>query len=264
MITLSAMVAAPQEMCWEMKHGYNAVKGMLRAPRSERRPEVFYFGETDSMEACRNACERNAECAAFTWMGTGKGGWLGGGAKWSLQCYGRGKQSMTMVPEADKTSGVKMPCAQLEELERSFGVDPARLTRSKEASKADAERMDSAAQPARADIPQASNMKRGARQSESDDEMRHMMEGRAGGRENDDGSAQAQLEAMINRRRQQAAGGGGPMGGASEKASASARDDGSAQAQLEAMINRRRQQAAGGGGGAPRDGRCLACRCEKR
>ena len=28
--------AKSAEMCWEMKHGYNAVKGMLKAPRTER------------------------------------------------------------------------------------------------------------------------------------------------------------------------------------------------------------------------------------
>ena len=131
--------AKSAEMCWEMKHGYNAVKGMLKAPRTERRPEVFYFGDSESMEGCRAACEQEDECAAFTWMGAGKGGgWLGGGnAKWSKQCYGRSSKAMTMVPDGERTSGVKMPCAQLEELERSFGTDPARLVRSKEASKAD-------------------------------------------------------------------------------------------------------------------------------
>ena len=60
---------AAQEMCWEMKHGYNAVKGMLRAPKTEKRPDVFYFGESEAMEACLARLEQEDECAAFTWMG---------------------------------------------------------------------------------------------------------------------------------------------------------------------------------------------------
>ena len=84
--------AAQQEMCWEMKHGYNAVKGMLRAPKTEKRPNVFYFGEAETMEVCRAQCEKEPECVAFTWMGKsskGGGGWLGGGNnKWTQQCYG--------------------------------------------------------------------------------------------------------------------------------------------------------------------------------
>ena len=46
------------------------------------------------------------------------GGWLGGGAKWTMQCYGRGSQAMTMVPERDKFSGVKVSCEELAEVER--------------------------------------------------------------------------------------------------------------------------------------------------
>ena len=138
--TVSAKKAPPEAgpLCWEMRDGYNAVARMVKAPKTEKRPDVFYFGEADSMEACRTACEREDECSAFTWMGpapSGSSAWLNVQQnKWARQCYGRSKQSMTMVPEKGRTSGRKIPCAQLEELEKSFGVDPARLQRSKEAS----------------------------------------------------------------------------------------------------------------------------------
>ena len=56
-------------------------------------------------------------------MGAGTGGWLGGGNKWARQCYGRGPQSMTMVPDRNYYSGVKVSCEEMAELERSFGVD---------------------------------------------------------------------------------------------------------------------------------------------
>lgn len=140
-LLLAAGVLAAQDLCWDVKQGYNAVARMVRSPRSERRPETFYFGETKTMEACQLACDRVPECAAFAWMGPPKGGWAGkmGGDKWAQQCYGRGKQHMTMVPEADRVSGVKVPCAQLEELERSFGVDPSRLQRPTRVSQAEAE-----------------------------------------------------------------------------------------------------------------------------
>ena len=129
-----------EPLCWEMKDGYNAVARMVRAPKMEKRPEVFYFGEAQNAELCRGACEQLAECAAFTWMGPATGGWMGGNNKWANQCYGRGSQAMTMVPEKGRASGRKVPCSQLEELEKSFGVDPARLTRSKEASMAAAQK----------------------------------------------------------------------------------------------------------------------------
>ena len=119
----AAVTGAAAEHCWDMKPGYNAVARMVRAPHDERRPELFYFGEFTSIEACRTACDREVGCAAFTWMGAGTGGWLGGGNKWARQCYGRGPQSMTMVPDRNYYSGVKVSCEEMAELERSFGVD---------------------------------------------------------------------------------------------------------------------------------------------
>ena len=74
-------LGAAAEHCWDMKPGYNAVARMVRAPHDERRPELFYFAEFTSIEACRTACDREVGCAAFTWMGAGTGGWLGGWRK---------------------------------------------------------------------------------------------------------------------------------------------------------------------------------------
>jgi hypothetical protein len=83
-VVSAAGSARSKELCWEMKDGYNAVSRMVRSPKTERRPEVFYFGEVGEMEACRVACEREDECFAFTWMGPASGGW--GGGKWAHQC----------------------------------------------------------------------------------------------------------------------------------------------------------------------------------
>lgn len=91
-LLLAAAQAQAQQLCWDTKPGYNAVSQLVRTPKTEQRPQLFYFGETSGPMACRAACEAETACAAFTWMGKGeKSGWLGGGAKWSLQCYGRGK-----------------------------------------------------------------------------------------------------------------------------------------------------------------------------
>eukprot|EP00964_Phaeocystis_antarctica_P014260 scaffold7854_cov76-Phaeocystis_antarctica.AAC.9 len=58
-----------QEVCWDMKSGYNAVSRMVPSPRAERRPEVFYFGELSGAEQCSVACAKEPACAAFTYMG---------------------------------------------------------------------------------------------------------------------------------------------------------------------------------------------------
>ena len=115
-------------MCWDVKQGYSAVRGMLAGPKQERRPDLFYFGELASVEACQAACSYEAACAAFTWMGASTdGGWMGGNRKWDMQCYGRGAQAMTIVPEKKRVAGIKVPCEQLEEMERSFGANPTGL-----------------------------------------------------------------------------------------------------------------------------------------
>ncbi|KAL1511822.1 hypothetical protein AB1Y20_005108 [Prymnesium parvum] len=127
LVCLSSARAA-QEMCWEVKGGYNAVRGLVSSPKKEHRPETFYFGETRSAEACQSLCGKTAECAAYTWMGESSArGWLGGDSKWNHQCYGRGAQAMTMMPEKGRTSGLKVPCEQLREMEKSFGANPGKL-----------------------------------------------------------------------------------------------------------------------------------------
>lgn len=95
--------------------GYNAVARMVQSPKSERRPEVFYFGDVDSAEPCRDACERaGSACAAFAWMGPAKRGMFGGTDKWARGCYGRagkngrGQALLTMIPEKDRVSGRKV------------------------------------------------------------------------------------------------------------------------------------------------------------
>eukprot|EP00965_Chrysotila_dentata_P177884 5876054-Pleurochrysis_carterae.AAC.1 len=132
---MNGMESKPGKVCWHLRSGYNAVRGLIPSPRSEKRNDTFYFGEKGDEVACKQACEVEPACKAFTWMGKGKGGWLGGNSKWALQCYGRGSQSMTMAPDKDKYSGVKVSCEELEEVERSFGADPSRLQRSASASR---------------------------------------------------------------------------------------------------------------------------------
>ena len=74
LVGTAAAASRSQELCWEPKDGYNAVSRMIKSPKSERRPEVFYFGEKQSAAECRLACEQEDECFAFTWMGESKGG----------------------------------------------------------------------------------------------------------------------------------------------------------------------------------------------
>ena len=101
LLVVTPLAAAQSSICWDMKPGYSAVSRMVPKPGSERRPEVFYFGEQSSAEACKSACAVESACAAFTWMGASSGGgaWgfgnAGGDAKWARQCYGRGNQVMT-------------------------------------------------------------------------------------------------------------------------------------------------------------------------
>ena len=121
----AAQLALAQELCWDTKPGYNAVSQLVRTPKSEQRPQLFYFGETPGPDGCRAACEKEPSCAAFTWMGKGgKGGFFGGGgSKWALQCYGRAKQG-GMVPSEnrDMFSGAKVPCADLDEADRRMPI----------------------------------------------------------------------------------------------------------------------------------------------
>eukprot|EP00316_Scyphosphaera_apsteinii_P017821 CAMPEP_0119306214 /NCGR_PEP_ID=MMETSP1333-20130426/7019_1 /TAXON_ID=418940 /ORGANISM="Scyphosphaera apsteinii, Strain RCC1455" /LENGTH=192 /DNA_ID=CAMNT_0007309461 /DNA_START=179 /DNA_END=753 /DNA_ORIENTATION=+ len=146
MLLLAAPTAGNSALCWDVKEGYNAVSRMIHAPKKERRPEVFYFGEFDSVQACRQACEQQEQCAAFTWMGVAaSGGWLGGGGKWARQCYGRGMQAMTMVPEKGRVSGLKVPCDELKDLQRSTGTNPATMQRGAQSDVI----YDSAAKPGR-------------------------------------------------------------------------------------------------------------------
>ena len=114
-----------------MKSGYNAVSRMVPSPRAERRPEVFYFGELSGAEQCSVACAKEPACAAFTYMGAASGGWGFGNdaAKWARQCYGRSNHVMTMVPDKNKISGVKVSCAEKRERDRMLGVDPAAIGR---------------------------------------------------------------------------------------------------------------------------------------
>jgi len=114
-----------------MKSGYNAVSRMVPSPRAERRPEVFYFGELSGAEQCSVACAKEPACAAFTYMGAASGGWGFGNdaAKWARQCYGRSNQVMTMVPDKNKISGVKVACSEKRERDRMLGVDPAAIGR---------------------------------------------------------------------------------------------------------------------------------------
>ena len=111
-VALTALlVGRAAAQCWDAKNGYNAVNRLLSAPKTERRPSLFYFGETDGPEACQAACAREKACAAFTWMGSEQGGWFkGGGAKWTNQCYGRDGSVMTMVPDKGRVSGAKVAC----------------------------------------------------------------------------------------------------------------------------------------------------------
>ena len=121
-IALAALLAGrAAAQCWDAKLGYNAVNRLLSAPKTERRPSLFYFGETEGPEACLAACASEKACAAFTWMGTEQGGWFkGGGAKWTNQCYGRDGSVMTMVPDKGRVSGAKVACDGDDE-QRSLG-----------------------------------------------------------------------------------------------------------------------------------------------
>ncbi|EOD38874.1 hypothetical protein EMIHUDRAFT_223981 [Emiliania huxleyi CCMP1516] len=104
----SLPLAAQPRTCWEMKPGYNAISRLVAAPGKERRPDIFFFGETGSADACRGACEAEGPgCAAFAWMGPGKRGVFGGADKWARGCYGRGASTRTMVPDKERVSGVK-------------------------------------------------------------------------------------------------------------------------------------------------------------
>ena len=53
LVLVACGVVAAQQMCWDVKSGYNAVRGLVNSPKKERRPESFYFGETNSFEACQ-------------------------------------------------------------------------------------------------------------------------------------------------------------------------------------------------------------------
>ena len=235
LLALCGRVAA-QRMCWDVKQGYSAVRGMLTGPRQERRPELFYFGEVSAETACQAACDREGGCAAFTWMGASSGGgWLGGNNKWAMQCYGRGAQAMTMVPEKGSIAGIKVDCEQLQETERIFGTNPGRLVRAAEGD------------PASTGKSQGAGTRQGSEPTQGDEEADLMAMLRGGGAAKQqaagaaDGAAgrasqqQAALEAMLGGKKKAAGG------------------QGDEEADLMAMLRgggAAKQQAAGAAGGA--------------
>eukprot|EP00966_Prymnesium_polylepis_P193686 4489367-Prymnesium_polylepis.1 len=206
--------ATAQQMCWDIKSGYSAVRGLVNSPKKERRPESFYFGETRSFEECQALCGKTSGCAAYTWMGGGadRGGWLGGGAKWTNQCYGRGAQVMTMVPEKGRTSGIMVPCSQLEEMERSFGANPARLYRADAGKPADAEPTSAGAKRVGAGGAGGMGGGAGGGEDEATDLMSMLRDGGAGkaggaGAAEAKSAQQQKMDALLGR---QGGGGGKP------------------------------------------------------
>ena len=89
--------------CWDLKPGYNAVKGMVDGELGwEDRPTIFFFGNLTSFTQCKETCGMEPGCYAVTLNGPD-------GTKWVNTCYGRGFGVAEKLPQQmEKYSAVKI------------------------------------------------------------------------------------------------------------------------------------------------------------
>jgi hypothetical protein len=118
LLCLAAPASAQQRRattnaCFDLKHGYSALKRMLAAPAKVNHDAAWYYQQTDGADQCQQLCALDDRCKAFVYMGDAKRD------KWAHGCYGRTDAVSVMVPEPGRTSGLKVPCAGDEARDRA-------------------------------------------------------------------------------------------------------------------------------------------------
>ena len=92
--------------CWRRRNNTNAVWGEIKkGPRTEERPDYFFFANATDRESCEAACYNETGCAAYAFTTSSFVH-----EEWRSQCYGISAARAQHVNESNVHSGYKAPC----------------------------------------------------------------------------------------------------------------------------------------------------------